>query len=85
MLPSSWASSCSCELKVLWQAGEIIPQALCSRYGLQIGSYSSWFVRALIIAVWVIAYPISKVLDYLLGTEHGVRMPWLPSQSCSTA
>ncbi|EIE23447.1 DUF21-domain-containing protein [Coccomyxa subellipsoidea C-169] len=51
--------------------GEIIPQALCTRYGLAIGAYSAWFVRALIFAVGIISYPISKVLDYLLGSEHG--------------
>ena len=55
-------------------AGEIAPQALCSRYGLQIGSYSSWFVRGLILAVWPIAFPISKILDCVLGTEHGVSV-----------
>ena len=54
-------------------AGEIIPQALCTRYGLAIGAYSAWFVRALIFAVGIISYPISKVLDYLLGSEHGVK------------
>ena len=53
-------------------AGEIIPQALCTRYGLAIGAYSAWFVRILIFAVGIISYPISKVLDYLLGSEHGV-------------
>ena len=52
--------------------GEIVPQALCSRYGLQIGSYSAWFVRGLIWTTWIIAYPISLILDAALGTEHGV-------------
>lgn len=51
-----------------------MPQALCSRYGLQIGSYSAWFVRILIWASWIIAYPISKILDAALGTEHGVSL-----------
>ena len=54
-------------------AGEIIPQALCSRFGLQIGAYSAWFVRILLWVVGIISFPISKVLDYLLGSEHGVR------------
>ncbi len=57
----------------LVNAGEIIPQALCSRFGLQIGAYSAWFVRILIWVVGIISFPISKVLDYLLGSEHGVR------------
>ena len=57
---------------LLGSAGEIIPQALCSRHGLAIGAYSAWFVQILIWIVWVIAFPISKILDMLLGTEHGV-------------
>ena len=56
-------------------AGEIIPQALCSRFGLQIGAYSAWFVHILLWMVGIISFPISKVLDYLLGSEHGVRHP----------
>ena len=61
---------------LLWpmRAGEIIPQALCTRYGLAIGAYSAWFVRALMVAVGVVSWPISKVLDHLLGSEHGVRI-----------
>ena len=56
-------------------AGEIIPQALCSRFGLQIGAYSAWFVHILLWMVGIISFPISKVLDYLLGSEHGVSHP----------
>ena len=52
--------------------GEIIPQALCSRYGLAIGAYSSTFVRILMLVCGIVAYPISLVLDFLLGKEHSV-------------
>ena len=62
------------------RAGEIIPQALCTRYGLAIGAYSAWFVWALMWVVGIVSWPISKVLDYLLGSEHGVRIPLLPLQ-----
>ncbi|KAK9829089.1 hypothetical protein WJX72_003831 [[Myrmecia] bisecta] len=47
--------------------GEIIPQALCKAYGLKIGAYSAWLVRLLTIVCGVIAWPISKILDYVLG------------------
>ncbi|KAK9904059.1 hypothetical protein WJX75_003555 [Coccomyxa subellipsoidea] len=50
--------------------GEIIPQAICSRYGLQVGAYSAWFVRGLMMSCAVIAWPISKILDHLLGPEQ---------------
>ena len=61
-------ASCACA-----RAGEIIPQALCTRYGLAIGAYSAWFVWALMWVVGIVSWPISKVLDWVLGTEHGVR------------
>ncbi|KAK9868503.1 hypothetical protein WJX84_007236 [Apatococcus fuscideae] len=50
--------------------GEIVPQALCTRFGLAIGAYSAWFVQLLIYICWVIAWPISKILDHLLGDQH---------------
>jgi hypothetical protein len=63
----------SSQIRLCMHAGEIIPQALCTRYGLAIGAYSAWFVWALMWAVGAVSWPVSKVLDYLLGTEHGVR------------
>ncbi len=54
--------------------GEIIPQAVCSRHGLAVGARSAWFVQILMWTFAVIAYPISKVLDYLLGQEHTVSL-----------
>ncbi|KAF9601501.1 hypothetical protein IFM89_020268 [Coptis chinensis] len=50
--------------------GEIIPQSICSRYGLAIGSSLAPFVRVLVWVCYPIAYPISKLLDYLLGNGH---------------
>ncbi|KAL3515412.1 hypothetical protein ACH5RR_022314 [Cinchona calisaya] len=50
--------------------GEIIPQAVCSRYGLAIGATVSPFVRVLVWICFPVAYPISKLLDLLLGHGH---------------
>ncbi|KAK9672045.1 hypothetical protein RND81_12G072400 [Saponaria officinalis] len=52
--------------------GEVIPQAICSRYGLAVGANFVWLVRILMIVCYPIAYPIGKVLDYLLGHNEAL-------------
>ncbi|XP_061360435.1 DUF21 domain-containing protein At2g14520-like [Gastrolobium bilobum] len=55
---------------LLGVVAEIIPQALCSRYGLSVGATMSPFVRVLLVVFLPIAYPISKMLDWVLGKGH---------------
>jgi metal transporter CNNM len=52
--------------------GEIIPQAVCVRYGLRIGAFFAWPVRILIWLLFFIAWPIAKLLDWVLGHSEGV-------------
>ncbi|KAF6145268.1 hypothetical protein GIB67_041463 [Kingdonia uniflora] len=47
--------------------GEVIPQAICTRYGLAVGANFVWLVRILMIICYPISYPIGKVLDCVLG------------------
>ncbi|KAG7533976.1 CBS domain [Arabidopsis thaliana x Arabidopsis arenosa] len=54
--------------------GEIIPQAICSRYGLSIGAKLSVLVRLIIIVFFPLSYPISKLLDLLLGKRHSTLL-----------
>ncbi|MCD5381328.1 MAG: CNNM domain-containing protein [Candidatus Pacebacteria bacterium] len=49
--------------------GEIIPQAVISRYALWFGAKTIWFTKAVILVAFPIAYPIAKLLDYFLGSE----------------
>ncbi|XP_024959224.1 DUF21 domain-containing protein At4g14240-like isoform X2 [Cynara cardunculus var. scolymus] len=48
-------------------AMEVIPQAICTRYGLAVGANFVWLVRILMIICYPIAYPIGKILDLVLG------------------
>lgn len=49
--------------------GEIVPQAVISRYALWFGARTVWFTRTVVVLLYPIAYPISYVLDRALGSE----------------
>ncbi|KAF9897157.1 hypothetical protein BX616_006082, partial [Lobosporangium transversale] len=51
--------------------GEIIPQAVCARHGLAIGSFCSKPMLVLMYIMSPVAYPIAMLLDYWLGVHHG--------------
>ncbi|KZO92058.1 DUF21-domain-containing protein [Calocera viscosa TUFC12733] len=63
-----WAIGISTTMIVIF--GEIIPQAVCARYGLAIGAKCVTFVRILMWVFAPIAWPISKLLDYALGADE---------------
>ncbi|CAM9806339.1 unnamed protein product [Ascophyllum nodosum] len=51
--------------------GEIIPQAVCSRHALRIGSAVVPLVRVIVVIFYPITKPMSIVLDKILGDEIG--------------
>ncbi|XP_033098545.1 DUF21 domain-containing protein At4g33700-like isoform X2 [Anneissia japonica] len=51
--------------------GEVVPQAICTRYGLAIGATLSPLVWVFMLLLLPISFPIAKVLDILLGKETG--------------
>ncbi|CAK9069212.1 unnamed protein product [Durusdinium trenchii] len=51
--------------------GEILPQAACSRYALQVGARTVPIVKFLMILFFIITKPMSIILDWMLGREVG--------------
>lgn len=49
--------------------GEIIPQAVISRYAIWFGAKTIWFTKIAIVLAYPIALPISKILTHFLGSE----------------
>jgi len=50
--------------------GEVIPQSICVRYGLAIGANLHWLVWVIIFVSFPVSWPISKLLDVILGADH---------------
>mmetsp|Transcript_3392 Transcript_3392/g.4175 ORF Transcript_3392/g.4175 Transcript_3392/m.4175 type:complete len:415 (+) Transcript_3392:282-1526(+) len=72
IVPSVWAIIISVTAVLFF--GEIIPQAVCMGPSqLKIASMVAPSVNFLMICVGIVAYPISKVLDCLLGEHHAIR------------
>ncbi|CAF0803215.1 unnamed protein product [Adineta ricciae] len=53
--------------------GEIIPQAVCSRHGLKVGSQTILLTKLFMLLTLPVSFPLSKLLDIVLGEEVGAR------------
>ena len=45
--------------------GEIMPQSICTRYGLIIGAKTRFITWAFVILLFPITWPMSKILDWV--------------------
>ena len=55
---------------ILQLSFRIVPQAICTRYGLAIGYYFAPLVWILIALFFPLGFPIAIVLDKILGKDH---------------
>ena len=51
--------------------GEIIPQAIGSRYGLVLCSKITWFIKVLVAFEFLVVKPIAAALDWAMGEDVG--------------
>ncbi|KAL4071951.1 hypothetical protein V8B97DRAFT_1941719 [Scleroderma yunnanense] len=51
---------------------EIIPQSLCTRHGLYLGAKMAGFTQGLIYLLGIVAWPVAKLLELILGPHHGI-------------
>lgn len=68
-----WAAIVVSTLLVL-MFGEILPQALCTKYALPVGGRAVWVVKLSMFCLYPIAYPAARLLERLLGSSPEGRL-----------
>lgn len=58
---------------LLFLLGEILPQSVVSRFPLKFGARTAPIIRVIMWILWPVCYPISWVLNKLLGEEAPTR------------
>ncbi|CAK9872484.1 unnamed protein product [Sphagnum jensenii] len=63
--------------------GEVMPQAICSRFGLAVGANLVWLVKILMWICFPVAYPVGLVIFFPVDISHKGCLPayeWRNSQ-----
>ncbi|CAM6076712.1 unnamed protein product [Sphagnum tenellum] len=51
-------------------AMEVMPQAICSRFGLAVGANLVWLVKILMWICFLVAYPVGLVISFPMDISH---------------
>ncbi|PRP79163.1 hypothetical protein PROFUN_09336 [Planoprotostelium fungivorum] len=54
---------------VFGETHRILPNALCMKFGIAVGAYTSWIVWTIMIVTAPISWPLGKALDFVFGHE----------------
>ena len=54
--------------------GEVVPQAYCTSNPLKICAKTAWVVKLLQVCTYPVSFPVAKVLDRVLGTDHSAHV-----------
>lgn len=65
----AWASIIV-SVTIVLICAEVIPMAICTRYGLEVGAKLSWLVWILMGICYPVAWPVGKILDLIFGTGN---------------
>lgn len=68
MMPA-WASIIV-SVTIVLICAEVVPMAICTRYGLEVGAKLSWLVWILTFVCYPVAWPIGKILDLVFGSGN---------------
>ncbi|ESO13032.1 hypothetical protein HELRODRAFT_62561 [Helobdella robusta] len=49
--------------------GEILPQTICSRFGLSYGNKMAWLTNIFVVLAFPFSFPVSKLMDAVLDDE----------------
>jgi metal transporter CNNM len=51
--------------------GEMLPQAICNRYGVQTGSYTRYLLYFFYYALFLVSFPVATIIGRILGDDEG--------------
>lgn len=72
LVPDPWTAILFSTILILLFA-EILPQAFFTKFGLHAGAKLIWLVRIFIAILFPVAYPLSLLIEKLVGKQEGIQ------------